>query len=113
MNKFLFYGFFGLCGLLLCNTGEAQSYIVINAVEEPFQTAENQGVWDKTKEITADAWDGTKEVTSDVWDGTKKVTSDVWDGTKNVASDIKDGITGDDTADLHKETSENKSAAEN
>ncbi|MBO6289679.1 MAG: hypothetical protein IJ738_03460 [Alphaproteobacteria bacterium] len=58
-------------------------------------TAQNTGVWDKTKEVTGDVWQGTKEVTSDVWDGTKEVTSDVWDGAKKVGSDVSDAVSGD------------------
>ena len=61
--------------------------------------AEEQGMWDKTKDVASDTWDGAKNVTSDVWDGAKKVTGDVWDGAKNVASDVKDGITSHDTPD--------------
>lgn len=92
MKKYLFLA---LAGWFFAAECTAQPYIVINAVEAPYQVAEEQGFWDKTKDVASDTWDGAKEVTSDVWDGTKKVTSDVWDGTKDVAEDIKDGVSGD------------------
>ena len=65
----------------------------------------NDGVWDKTKEVSSDVWDGTKEVSSDVWDGAKKVTGDVWDGAKEVGSDIKDGLDGSDNQNTDKNNS--------
>ena len=91
MKKYLFLALIGGC---FAAKSMAQPYVVINAVEAPYQVAEEQGFWDKTKDVASDTWDGAKEVTSDVWSGTKKVTSDVWDGTKDVAEDIKDGVSG-------------------
>ncbi|MBQ9270876.1 MAG: hypothetical protein IJ218_01240 [Alphaproteobacteria bacterium] len=87
MKKLLIYSALGILSFTLADVCMAQDYV---------QTAENQGVWDTTKDVAKDTWDGTKNVANDVWDGTKKVSSDVWDGTKNVASDVKDGINGDE-----------------
>lgn len=101
MKRYLFYAIIGLCGFCFAERSSAQSYIVINAAEKPYKTAESEGLWDKTKNVVSDTWDGTKEVTGDVWDGTKKVTGDVWDGTKNVVGDIKDGVTDDNTTETH------------
>ena len=86
MKKYIFYTMLAISFLALSNNTKAQSLILL---------AESDGIWQDTKNVTADVWDGTKEVTSDVWDGAKKVTSDVWDGTKKVASDVKEGIDGD------------------
>ena len=68
MKKHLIYLVCGLISLSATNNCYAQNSA---------QMAENDGVWESTKDIASDTWDGTKEVTGDVWDGTKKVTSDV------------------------------------
>ena len=74
------------------------------------ETAEtpNDGIWDKTKEVSSDVWNGTKEVGSDVWDGAKKVSGDVWNGAKEVGSDVKQGLSGDDNTVHQKNDSKNK-----
>ena len=85
-------------------------FLILKIAEQPQQivagnnSAQEGGMWDKTKEVSSDVWDGTKEVGSDIWDGAKKVTGDVWDGAKEVGSDVKEGLSGDDksTSDTDK-----------
>lgn len=110
MKKYLFLALIGGC---LATESMAQPYIVINAVEAPYQVAEEQGFWDKTKDVASDTWDGAKEVTSDVWNGTKKVTSDVWDGTKDAAADIKDGVSGNNESAKPEETPQKNDVKKN
>ena len=85
-------------GNATAQTANAHPKFVIVKIAEN-NAVQNDGVWDKTKEISSDVWDGTKEVGSDVWDGAKKVTGDVWDGAKEVGNDVKDGISGEDKKD--------------
>lgn len=97
MKKHLFYLMLGL----LCSISAISCYADLYTAQNSFQIAENDSVWQDTKDVAGDTWEGTKNVTSDVWDGTKKVTSDVWDGAKNVADDVKDGITGNNNSENH------------
>lgn len=112
MKKNIFYLSLALCGIIFATSSHANDISPKNIDTVTIKVAENNGVWEGTKEVAKDTWEGTKNVTSDVWDGAKNVTSDVWDGTKKVGSDIKDGISGDkkehqikdnnDKDDMHK-----------
>ena len=91
-------------------TSALLSVLAINGACAQKSATSDDGVWNKTKEVSSDVWDGTKEVSSDVWDGAKKVSGDVWDGAKEVGSDIKDGLSGSDdkTPDKNDENQNNK-----
>lgn len=84
------------CSGVNAQTANTQPKFIILKIAENNTGQNDDGVWDKTKEISSDVWDGTKEVGSDVWNGAKEVTGDVWDGAKEVGSDVKEGISGND-----------------
>ena len=61
-----------IMGTIVCCAGLALG--VVNAEEAA--PAEDQGLWDKTKEKSGETWDATKEGSKKAWDGTKEAFTD-------------------------------------
>ena len=76
-----------IMGTIVCCAGLAFS--VVNAEEAA--PAEDQGLWDKTKETSGETWDATKEGSAKAWDATKETSSDAWDATKEGSKKAWDG----------------------
>lgn len=55
-----------------------------------------KSVWEKTKDLSADAWDTTKEVSAKAWDKTKELSEDAWDATKSAADKVSDKFSKDE-----------------
>lgn len=50
-------------------------------------TEHSKGLWEKTKDVSAEAWDKTKDTTAKAWDKTKEVSAKAWDKTRDAFSD--------------------------
>ena len=85
-----------IIGTIACCAGLA--FGVVNAEEAP---AEDQGLWDKTKETSGEAWDATKEGSGEAWDATKEGSAKAWDATKETSGEAwdatKEAFTDSDT----------------
>jgi len=75
-----------IMGTIVCCAGLALG--VVNAEEAA--PAEDQGLWDKTKEKSGETWDATKEGSAKAWDATKEGSAKAWDATKETSGEAWD-----------------------
>lgn len=63
-------------------------------------TEHDKGLWEKTKDVSAEAWDKTKDTTAKAWDKTKEVSAKAWDKTRDAFSDDDDDKKEDEMEDV-------------
>lgn len=88
----------------VCLSGEAKSFSLFDQTfsikkQEKITISQNNGgnetgMWDKTKDVSANVWDATKDGTEKAWDKTKDVSADIWDATKDGTEKAADAVTG-------------------